>query len=212
MSHRSWRANALVLAAILVVASSTSTAGTFDFLFSARYADDDREIFLNLAVANSGYGRHELEPILPRLRHVETDLPVILFLARHSGRSVGYIAGLRIEGHSWSVIFGKVGVSMDVLFAGMGRDPGPPYGKAWGHWKKRSRSLVIADADVVGLVEIQLGHRISGVAVFELAQSSARGTSVHHVVAGKKSEPEARKPAKGHGAGRGKAKGHGKGH
>jgi hypothetical protein len=57
-------------------------------------------------------------------------------------------------------------------------------------------------------VEIQLGHRISGVAVFDLARSD----SVHHVVAARKgSEPKARKPGKGNGAGRGRAKGHGKG-
>jgi hypothetical protein len=69
---------ALVLCAAPVPALA---GGSFDFLFSMDRVSNDNQYFLNVAVSNYGYDRVVLEPVVPHLRYVEADLPVVLFLA-----------------------------------------------------------------------------------------------------------------------------------
>ena len=190
MARKGFILAALVLVAGLVAGPDEARAETsFNFLFSVNHVDNDSQLFLNLAVSSYGYNQTVLEPVLPRLKSVENDLPVVLFLARKSGRPVNVVVGLRARGLSWSVIFGKVNVPFDVLFVGLERDPGPPYGKAWGHWKKRSKKFAPTDADVVGLVQVQMGSRWAGMSPYELARARGQGKHVHNLVADKKGRP-----------------------
>ncbi len=182
---------ALALVAGLAAADGGALAATkYEFLFSANHVNDDQQLFLNLAVSSYGYDRGKIGPVLPRLRKVEDDLPVVLFLARKSGRSIDSIVDLRARGHSWSVIFGKVNVPFDILFVGIDRDPGPPYGKAWGHWKKRSKKgITLAERDIRGLVQIQMGSRWAGLSPYEMARAHGKGKSTYTLVADKKGRP-----------------------
>lgn len=199
----------LLLVAGLLAAPGTARAGTsFEFLFSTRQVSNDHQLFLNLAVSNSGYDRAALEPVLPRIQYLEVDLPVVLFVARQCGRPVGEIVGLRAQGLSWSVIFTRLHVSPDVLFVGMDRDPGPPYGKAWGHWKRNSGPVRLSDDDVRGLVQVQLGSKWAGVSPVELARSRGQGKSIVTFVADKHGRPYHDKGGKGKGPARNH--GHGK--
>jgi hypothetical protein len=183
------------LIAGLSLASLPASAGvSFDFLFSASSVSDDNQYFLNLAVGNYGYPRTMIEPVLPRVRYVEQDLPVILFLADISGRPIDAIVDLRAGGLGWSVVFSRVGVPYDVLFVGLERDPGPPYGKAWGHWKKNPKRLALSDSDIASLVNVQVGHRVTGISAYEIARARGQGKSIATVVADKKGRP--------HGAGK----------
>ena len=84
------------------------------------------QLFLNLAVGDSGFGRSVIEPVLPRLSHYENDLPVALFVAQNSGRSFEHVVDLRSRGMAWSAVFNDCGVPYDRLYAGIDRDPGPP--------------------------------------------------------------------------------------
>ena len=179
---------ALVLA--LFPATVSATAGTsFDFLFNVNRVSNDNQYFLNLAVTNYRYDRRVLEPIVPRLRYVEADLPVVLFLADHSGRPPSVIVDLRVQGYGWSAIFTRLHVSPDVLFAGIPGDPGPPYGKAWGHWKRNPRAVRLSDTDIIGLVQVQIGSRFAGVAPLEMARARGQGRKVATLVAEKKGRP-----------------------
>jgi len=201
-----------LLGGLLFLAQPAKAETSFEFLFSTSSVTNDSQFMLNLAVGNYGYPRHVIEPVLPRLHCVEDDLPVILFLAAESGKSVEFIVGLRSQSLGWSAIFTKVGVPCDVLFAGIDRDPGPPYGKAWGHWKKNSKGYTPSDDDVVRLVGLQTGHRVTGLSAWDIAKAEGQGKSVAVVVADKKGRPHkagksgGAKGAKGHGGGK-----HGKG-
>jgi hypothetical protein len=75
---------AFLFAAALAAAGSPASAGSFDFLFSMNHVHNDTQYFLNLAVSSSGVARPVLEPLLPRVRYVETDLPVLLYLEQAS--------------------------------------------------------------------------------------------------------------------------------
>ena len=96
------RAACLAICFVVAAVSSGAAASSFEFLFSASYASDDKELFLSLAVGDSGHSRETLEPALAHLHHVHADLPVVLFLARHSKWSVSAIASMRGEGHPWA--------------------------------------------------------------------------------------------------------------
>lgn len=211
MPKRTLRFAGMTLALLLAGGARGAGAGTsFDFLFSMDHVSNDNQLFLNLAVSNYGYDQAVLAPVLPRVRYVEVDLPVILFLARESGRPIDYIVDLRAGGAGWSVIFAKVGVPYDVLFVGIRDDPGPPYGKAWGHWKKNPRQARLSDADIRGLVQVQVGAHLVGSSPYELAKVSGQGRTVVTYVADHKDRPyKGGHPGK-KGGGKGKNKGHGK--
>jgi len=173
---------------------------------------NDRQMFLNVAVSNYGYDRVALEPVLPRLQYVDTELPVVLFLAHECGRPPGYIVDLRARGLAWSVIFTRAGVRPDVLFEGIDRDPGPPYGHAWGYWRKNPRGVRLSDNDIAGLVQVQIGARTARLAPYEVARARGRGTPVEVMVAEKRGRPyhadhgrndEHREKGRGHDRGQG---------
>jgi hypothetical protein len=202
-----------LLAGLLMTATGVpAQAGSFDYLFSVGHVSDDNQYFLNFTVSNSGYSRAVLEPVLPRLRYVEADLPVVLFLARHSGRPVEFIVDLRSGGLSWSVVMGRLNLAPSILFVGIDRDPGPPYGKAWGYWRKNPKGVRFSDTDVVGLVQVQTAARHAGLSAFELARGRGQGRTVSAAVADKKGRPWKGKPAHaGAGPAQGKPKGQGHG-
>jgi hypothetical protein len=192
---------AIVLLALLCAAAPlpARAATSFDFLFSMDKVTNDTQYFLNLAVGNSGFGRPVIEPVLPHLAHYETDLPVALFVAQQSGRSFQAVVDLRSRGMTWSAVFHDCGVPYETLYTGIERDPGPPYGKAWGYWKKNPHGVVLQDSDIRGLVQVQIGSHLAGVPTWDLAQASGQGRQVPVVVADKKGRPYG-------------GQGHGKGH
>jgi hypothetical protein len=208
-TSRTSRVWALALLGVIAAGPGTAMASTsFEFLFSTGRVTDDHQLFLNLAVTNSGFPRAEIEPVLPRIQYVEMDLPVVLFVAQQCGRPPDYVVNLRAQGLSWSVIFTQLNISPQVLFAGIDQDPGPPYGKAWGYWRKNPSSLTLNDEDIRGLVEIQMGSRWAGSSPYELARARSQGKSVVTLVADKHG-----RPYHGGGADKGeKGKGHGKDH
>ena len=124
--------------------------------------------------------------MLPRIRSVELDLPVILFVAQESHRPVTQIVELRERGLAWNDVFVKVGLPHDRLFLGVDRDPGPPYGKAWGYWRQHPRDLRLADDDIRGLVTLQLGQRFTGLPPYEIARQRAAGRPVAYLVVEKR--------------------------
>ena len=167
----------------------------FDYLYDVGAVRSDHQYFLNLAVDNFGYTRADLDPVLPRLRSVDTDLPVAMFLAHQSGEPISAIAGLRAQGNSWSAISGRLRVAPSVMFAGIERDPGPPYGKAWGYWKKNPKTVRLSDNDIAGLVQIQVGSRWARMSPYEMARARGQGKKVSVLVGEKKGRPwKANKP------------------
>ena len=198
-----------VLALALCLASGPAAAApraSFDYLFDMDRVSNDGQMFLNLAVARFGPERAGLEPLLPRFRNLDSDLPVALFLGHKSYTPLPEIVALRARGFSWSVIFNKVDVPVAVLFRGIRENPGPPYGKAWGYWKKNPQSVRLSDAEIAGLAHIQIGSRWARMSPLEMARARGQGKKVSTMVAAKKGRPyqEARAEKAG---GKGQAKG-----
>ena len=124
------------------------------FSISSRYFDQDRETV-------SYWGARYRDP---------DDLAVVLFIRRHSGRSLDELYALRQQrGLTWWEIAVRFGVPAEAWFVPVERNPGPPYGKAYGHWKKhkhdRRTPVVLSDADLRNLVAVRMVHEYYGVSV-----------------------------------------------
>src|SRR5438445_6253771 len=179
-------------AAALVLTAATTVPARARHVYAYLYEPDrihnDSQLFLNLAVRDAGSAPAVLNPLLPRLRSVDADLPVILFIARQTGRPVDAIVDLRARGLSWSEVFRRLGISYDTLFTGIDRDPGPYYRSTWSYWTAHRAAPRFTDIQVRELARLQLAQRLANVPIIEVAR-------VRHpvvVVADKRGRPWAR--------------------
>ena len=203
--------------AVLLTAGSAHAAVSFDVAVGINVNEDAR-IFLN--VSNEVWRPPVPTTVIRGCRYPQDDFPVVAFLAFHSHREPGFILQLRSDGYPWHEIFYRLHVNPSVLFVGIDRDPGPPYGKAWGYWKKNSRPgsdrrVRFSDRDVVGLVKVQTASRHFGASPFAVMDAQRQGKRVEVYTAGRWREKHGRQswsPGKGEGKGRPESKsGHGKG-
>jgi len=169
---------------------------------------DDARIFLN--VTNDFFAPPPAVAVelVRRCPVPEDDYPVILYLARVSKRPPQEILRLRVDYLSWSDIMDRLNIPPSVLFVGIDRDPGPPYGKAWGSWRKhrRGEGMRLRDRDVAELVKLQIAARYQRVSPYTIVSVRQKGITVEQYVADKN---RAKYP-KVKGASRGKGKGHSK--
>ncbi len=140
------------------------------FSISSRYFDRDPRVV-------DDWGRRFTNP---------DDLAVFLFLVRTSGKDPHEIARLRHSGLTWFDVGVRVGVPADAWFVAVDRDPGPPYGRAYGHWKKheRDRNLPVrlTDTDARNLVAVRVIHEYYGVPVAIAMEWRASGRDIRALV------------------------------
>ena len=144
------RATAIVAALALVLATPATAALNLNLDFLGN-PDPDNDTQVYLHVANTAWTppRDQVRAVYPRLRAPETDYPVLLFIASEARVSLTAVWDLRSKGLPWAQVMVKLGVPPERIFVEMPRDPGPPYGKAYGHWKKHRREkVVVTDDDV----------------------------------------------------------------
>jgi hypothetical protein len=227
------RPSPLTRRAAFLVAVATS-AGVFlasparaDIDFAASLSvplDDDGRLFVNVA---SNHYRADPDMVIfagRRLRHPADEIPIALFLAHHASRPLRAVVELRAGGRSRIDIFVSFGLPYSILFADLPPDPGPPYGRAWGYWKKhradhRAR-IVLTDVEFADLVHLHLGVHAFGVSASEAVRLRAQGKPFRAIAGqawrAKHGKPPRGKPAAGEperasrGADKGKPKGHGK--
>ena len=72
---------------------------------------------------------------------------------------------------------------------GIRNDPGPPYGNAWGHWRRDRRGVRLSDSDISGLVQVQIGARAARMRPYEMARARGQGRPVAFVVAEERGRP-----------------------
>jgi hypothetical protein len=168
--------------------SASSLTGPYEYLFDPARATNDNQLFLDMVVRDSAVPRSSLEPVLPRLKDLAAELPVVLFLASRSGRPVEQVGEMREQGASWATIFEKAGVRYDALFNDLGSDPGPPYSRAWRQWAANPKDPGLGDEDIEGLVGFYYGRKWSGLPPQELARR-AQGRTIPFLVAEKQGRP-----------------------
>jgi len=206
------------LGLVVIVSSAPADAGVFyDATVPLNLSDDDR-IFVNVANDYFAPPQTVAATIVERSPSPVDDYPVIMMMARASRRPPEEILKMRLDYLHWSDIMVRLNVSPGILFAGLDRDPGPPYGKAWGHWRHhpRGEAFEIRDRDVVELTKLQIAAGFHHVSPYTVIAQRQKGVKVEHYVAEKnrgryaRQDKAAREQAQD--GGRGKGKGHPKTH
>lgn len=198
-----------VAAAVLLLAPATARAG--DLVVDAGLAIDlseDTRFFLNLSNRHYAPPQPAAVDVLKRCPRPADDFPVVLFLAEAAHRSPAAILELRLKGRSWGEIMVSLKVPADVLFTGMDRDPGPPYGRAWGHWKKHrgsKSSWRLDDPDIIALAKLQTVAAYYRVSPYRISVEVQRGMTVERY-AKAHGKPPVAVPAKGPHGGKMKGK------
>lgn len=176
----------LALTGILFIPAGITHAAAIDFDIAVGLRlSDDVQMFVNLSNDHYHPDAEVAIQILHRMPHPGDDFPVLLFLAAESGRDLDFLWKLRLSGMSWSAILVYTGVSPHRLFVGMDRDPGPPYGNAWGHWRKHRRgrqaAFAISDDNFTSLVKIQITANHFGVSPVEVLREHRRGKKFERI-------------------------------
>src|SRR6185503_16540627 len=122
------------------------------------------------------------------------------------------IIDLRLGGRPWREIAVRFGLGPEVFYVPVAVTPGPPYGKAYGYYKKKPRhqwnTIMLADPDVVALVNLRFlsdHYRLAPERVIEARGRHGDFIAVNAHLRGGDNDDDH------HGKGKGKGKGHGKG-
>lgn len=140
------------------------------------------------------------------------DFAVAAFLSHRAGLGIDAVWRYRTGGASWFDVAVRIGVPMDTVIVQTGRDYGPPYGKAWGYWKKHpkagDRSFFLDDNEFMRLVEVQTLCKATGKKPDEVIQGIQGGESYSKwagkVAREKHGKGQGSDKAKGSDAGQGK--------
>jgi hypothetical protein len=203
---------ALLAAVLLALPTTGPVEAGIDVDLGVRAEIGDADLFLNISSRYFDRDRPAIERVAVRYNNPD-DLAVSLFICRHSRQTPEAVYKLRRQGLSWWEISARFGVPADVWFVEVRRDPGPPYGKAYGHWKKHKRDksqvVVLTDADVRNLMAVRMIHEYYGVSVEVAMDWRSSGRNLQGILSDeyRKRHGKPDKAAKSHGN---KGKGNGK--
>jgi len=194
-------ARGVAVAALALMVPGRALAGDafFDLTLGLKIGDDAR-FFLNLTNQHYAPSSQAAVAVVKRCPRPADDYPVIMLLASASRKPADAILAMRLRGLSWSDILFDLRVSPQVLFLGLDRDPGPPYGNAWGHWRhhksqpKKGR-FALPDAQVADLVKLQIASSYYRVSPYTIVSQRQRGVSVERYAV-IKGRPAGAAPAK----------------
>jgi hypothetical protein len=138
--------------------------------------------------------------IVRRQKIPEEEMPVVFFIARRADVSPEVIIRMRVGGQSWWEISTHYGLRADAFYVPIKHDPGPPYGKAYGHYKNHKKNnwnrIVLNDADIVNFVNLRFISEHWGYSPDEVVRMREKGknfVTINSAVKEKKSKAKASK-------------------
>ena len=141
------------------------------------------------------------------------EMPVVLFLAGRAHVAPGVIVDLRLRGMSWMDITFQYGLSPEIYYVPLRVAPGPPYGRAYGHYKKWPRNewkkVRLGDDDVVNLVNLKFASEHYGRSPEEVIKMRSGGRNfveINEEIKSGKGQKVKEKGEKHRGKGKGKFK------
>jgi hypothetical protein len=181
----------LGLAVGAMIMPLSSDVVPYAFLFDRNEVKNDQQRFLYTVVEDSGVQKDELQPLLPKLKPLEKQLPVALYIAKQSGKPLAEVVELRKSERFWLDVMNKTGVKPAVLFEGVqGKFP-EPYKAAWIEYRMKFRPE-FTDEQIRDLVLLQIAHRVSGQPMDEIAKGVPKGKTPEMILARqRKPDPDA---------------------
>ena len=151
---RRWTGSSLVLTGLMLLASSTWASPPEDVRagLSAHGAAHGE---LHLAVCEHYHVERDVIIVVQRRGIPDDHIPVVFFMAERCRVAPHVIVDMRLAGRTWMDIAIRFGMGADVFFVPVSRVHGPPYGNAFGHFRRPRAewaALRIPDDDVITLV------------------------------------------------------------
>jgi len=135
------------------------------------------------------YSVPEREVIIIHERQIpDEEIPVVFFIANRAHVRPESIVELRLAGQSWMAITMFYHLDPSIYYIELDGDPGPEYGRAYGHWKRPRREwsqIRFEDDDVVKMVNLRFVSKRYGVRpseVVRLRKEHGSFTKVVHTV------------------------------
>jgi hypothetical protein len=160
------------------------------------------------------------EPLIVRLLErglPEPELPVVGLVAARIGVAPERLVDLRLAGRSWIDITIELGGSPEIFYVPFEHDPGPPYGKAWGYYRKAPRTrwhtVRLTDTEVIDLANVKLcvdHYGLRPARVVEMRRDGKSYAKLHAELAAQRANGEgkaANRGAKAKGKPKGKPQG-----
>ncbi len=151
------------------------------------------EVDVGLSISDGGIkgfylaiGEHykvaEKQVVVVREKKIpDEELPVVFFLARKAGVSPEAIVKLRARGKTWMDITVHFGLTAEIFYVPLKQVPGPPYGKAYGHFKNKKKSkwgtIRFSDTEIVNFVNLKFISEHYGCPADEIIKMRAKGNS-----------------------------------
>jgi hypothetical protein len=200
------RIRAALIAGCLALACPAFGGVDIDFGASIRLGDHT-DLYFAISSRYFGHDRATVERVAVRYSNPD-DLAVSLYLSKRSGLPPDEIHVLRGRGLSWWEISVRVGLKPDIWFVAVDRHPGPPYGKAYGHWKKHRRGergeWRLTDGQIRDLVAVRMVHEYYGLPVDAAMALRASGRNLTVIMADEYGKRHARKGPASKGRGKNK--------
>jgi hypothetical protein len=160
----------------------------------------------------------QAQVIMVRDRHIpDEEIPVVLFLATRAHVGPELIVQQRLGGRSWMDIALFYHLDPGIFYVPFQRDPGPPYGHAYGYYRHAKKNhwnkIRLGDADVVNFVNTRFVSEHYGYSPDEVARYRSQGGRFERVGRKGQGHDEGRGQDRNDGQGNnGHGKGRGKGH
>jgi hypothetical protein len=173
------------LAAIVLTAAPTATLAGLDVAFSASTPiGDDGRLFVSISSQYfdrdvrvvDNWGRRFSDP---------DDLAVFLHICSHTRTSPEIIFSYRKQGMTWFDIGMRLNVPVDTWFVPVKGDPGPPYGKAYGYWRKHKSDrspFKLNDRQCRDLIAVRMASSYYRVPVQTAMDWRRHGTDVSDIM------------------------------
>lgn len=135
-----------------------------------------------------------------RYRFRDEELPVVYFLAARARVKPSVIIGLRMGQMSWFDISLRFGLSPEIFFIPLNVEKvGPPYGKAYGYYKKYRpqkawKKIVLTDREVVDLVNLRFISESQNIPPGQVIEMRGKGRSFVNINAQAKAKKEKGNP------------------
>ncbi len=114
----------------------------------------------------------------------EPDVVVALHLARLSAVELDLLIGWRRQGLSWYDITRRCNLDTRAYYVQLPEDPGPPYGRAWGYWRKHpGQALLLSDEEIRSLAALRAMSDYTGRPAGEILQLRRDGWSPAKIAA-----------------------------
>jgi hypothetical protein len=174
----------MALVALIAVSAAGPAMAGFDVDFGAAVKLNDRtDLFFRISSRYFDQDRSTITRVAARFVDPD-DLAVALFIRHESGRSFDELYYMRQRGLTWWEISARCGVPVERWYVQVEQDPGPPYGKAYGYWKKHKRNpqrMKLSDVQCRDLVALRIAHEYYGVDV-NIAANWRREGDIQHVM------------------------------